>query len=104
MRKGLAPWRRARLAESLDSGDAARPSPVEESMAGRVAQQRGYGKPSDSTREALFYQHAQLNTEVLPYHLEKEKEEWLPQDDGFNPSVGGTECIIPVWGLSAALV
>ncbi|MGH0118533.1 UNVERIFIED_CONTAM: hypothetical protein FKN15_015211 [Acipenser sinensis] len=44
MRQGLAPWRRARLEESLNSGDAARPSPVEESTAGRVTQQRGCGK------------------------------------------------------------
>ncbi|MGH0164887.1 UNVERIFIED_CONTAM: hypothetical protein FKN15_048116 [Acipenser sinensis] len=40
-----------------------------------------------STQEALSYQHAQLNTEVLPYRLEK----WLPQDDSFNPS--GAEII-----------
>ncbi|MGH0151363.1 UNVERIFIED_CONTAM: hypothetical protein FKN15_020112 [Acipenser sinensis] len=30
MRQGLATWRRARLEESLNSGDTARPSPVEE--------------------------------------------------------------------------
>ncbi|MGH0116127.1 UNVERIFIED_CONTAM: hypothetical protein FKN15_074768 [Acipenser sinensis] len=30
MRQGLAPWRKARLEESLNSGDAARPNPVEE--------------------------------------------------------------------------
>ncbi|MGH0122088.1 UNVERIFIED_CONTAM: hypothetical protein FKN15_010502 [Acipenser sinensis] len=33
-----------------------------------------------------------------------EKEKWLPQYDGFNPSVGGTECVIPGSGLPAALI
>ncbi|MGH0120265.1 UNVERIFIED_CONTAM: hypothetical protein FKN15_060673 [Acipenser sinensis] len=33
-----------------------------------------------------------------------EKEKWLSQDDGFNLSVGGTECVIPGRDLSAALV
>ncbi|MGH0123447.1 UNVERIFIED_CONTAM: hypothetical protein FKN15_012538 [Acipenser sinensis] len=33
-----------------------------------------------------------------------QKEKWLPWNDGFNPSVGGTEGVIPGRGLSAALV
>ncbi|MGH0126198.1 UNVERIFIED_CONTAM: hypothetical protein FKN15_026672 [Acipenser sinensis] len=91
----------------LNSGDAARPSPVEESAALKshsTAGMQGKCNRHDSTREALFYQHAQLNTEVLPYRLEKEKEKWLPLDESFIPSVGGIECIIPGRGLSAARV
>ncbi|MGH0176403.1 UNVERIFIED_CONTAM: hypothetical protein FKN15_072694, partial [Acipenser sinensis] len=45
-----------------------------------------------------------LNTEALPYRLEKEKEDWLPLDESFIPSLGRNECIIPGRGLSAALV
>ncbi|MGH0177199.1 UNVERIFIED_CONTAM: hypothetical protein FKN15_074560 [Acipenser sinensis] len=33
-----------------------------------------------------------------------QKEKWLPQYDSFNPSLGGTEGVIPGRGLSAALV
>ncbi|MGH0144709.1 UNVERIFIED_CONTAM: hypothetical protein FKN15_020545 [Acipenser sinensis] len=109
MRQGLAPWRRARLEESLNSGDMTRPSPVEELWTLRKNRQPFADDCSrcnrlDSTREALFYQHAHLNTEVLLYRLEKEKEKWLPLDESFITLVGGTKCIIPGRGLSAALV
>ncbi|MGH0155416.1 UNVERIFIED_CONTAM: hypothetical protein FKN15_029491 [Acipenser sinensis] len=53
-------------------------------------------------RRASFQQECKGNTidsirleKHLPCHLEKEKEKWLPQDEGFNLSVGWTECVIP---------
>ncbi|MBN3273865.1 NU133 protein, partial [Polyodon spathula] len=52
-----------------------------------------------TTEENAAGRYAQLNTKVLPYRLEKEKEEDLPARDSFIPSVGETECVITGRGL-----
>ncbi|MGH0126723.1 UNVERIFIED_CONTAM: hypothetical protein FKN15_062892 [Acipenser sinensis] len=59
---------------------------------------RNYNRP-ESTGGLFLSTRSVLDAEVLPYHLEKEKEGDLPVSDGFVPSVGGTKCIITGRGL-----
>ncbi|MGH0145348.1 UNVERIFIED_CONTAM: hypothetical protein FKN15_010954 [Acipenser sinensis] len=115
------------VAGSLDSGDTDRPGPEEDivlltrrkdnSLADDCTDSRSHttdsacpsfiGCRSFSLATALVYNPGSLkektttNHEVASVALtgSMEKEGDLPVSDGFIPTVGGTECVIPGWGF-----